>query len=992
MQVWLNVILLTLILVALRWRRQKRKTRAHDQQLFLAEERRVLTLIAQGASLKAVLDALTAAVERMAPGCLCSVLLLSEDRRHLLAGSAGSLPAGYAAAVDGLEIGPAVGSCGTAAYHNQTVVVEDIASDFRWAAPRDFTLSFGLRACWSVPVRDSAGDVVGTFAMYHRKPAAPTPEELGIVEAGAHLAGNVIEREAAQRTLRATVDRLRMAEEAAGFGVWSWDLPSDRVILSEGAAALSGFPREELHLPRKKLHSLLHPDDAEAVRKATREALAGGPTCQVEFRIKLPDGTYGWRRNRWRVERARGRPVQFIGAIIDITREKMLLDRLRASAERMTVAEKTAGFGIWDRDIPNDTMTMTEGFLALSELPPDTPQQCSFEEFCQLMPAEYMASAGVAIAQALTTGEPFQVDFESTPPGRWFRAQGRVDFKDGRPQRVIGATIDVTRDRQLLASLEQARAKAEAAAQVKSEFLANMSHEIRTPMNGVIGMTGLLLDTNLTEDQRDYAETVRNCGETLLTIINDILDFSKMEAGKLQVEAFPFDLRQLLEEVGDLLAPRVQQQGLDLMIRYAAGTPACFLGDADRIRQVVTNLMSNAVKFTHSGNVLVSAERVAGGAVRISVADTGIGIPPDRLDLLFREFSQVDASTTRRYGGTGLGLAISRRLVELMGGAVHVESVEGEGSTFWFELPLPVVAQPERPAAAAVTVQGLRVLIVDDNEVNRRVVHEQISSWGMRNGSYASAEEALEAVRAAQAAHDPYNIVIADYQMPGIDGVTLASLIKADPSLGDPVYILLTSVSHRKDVGEVEAACVDACLLKPVRHTKLLKAMSEAWSRKRPSGARFAELTGTQPSMAALHQALATEFAGRDACILVVEDTAVNQKVAVMQLRKLGVRADVAANGREALELLQMRPYSLVLMDCQMPEMNGYEATRHIRRMQGPGHTIPIVAMTADAVSGSRERCLNAGMNDYISKPVSIDELRRALRAWLPAGPVPVTR
>jgi PAS domain S-box-containing protein len=744
------------------------------------------------------------------------------------------------------------------------------------------------------------------------------------------------------------------------------------------------------------LKSGLH---APGFYKAMWDTLLQGNVWQGEIRNKKKNGDLYWESACISpVRDIKGKITHFIAVKEDIAERKRAENALRESEARMRAVTDSAQDAILMMDQNGHISYWNPA--AERMLGYTSPEALGQKLHAFIVPSHYHAAHHAALPMFQQTGQGAAVgktlDLEARrKDGMEISVQLSLSaFHMGGAWHAVGILRDVTAQKQAEAELQETNrhleaatgranamaAQAEMASGAKSQFLANMSHEIRTPMNGVLGMIGLLLDTDLSTDQRRYAQTVRASGEALLALINDILDFSKIEARKLDLETLDFSLHNLLDDFAGLMSSRAHEKGLVLGCVGAPEVPSDLRGDPGRLRQILINLTGNAIKFTAQGEVIIRVSLVSETPsevlLRFAVRDTGIGIPADKLGKLFTKFSQVDSSTTRTYGGTGLGLAISKQLAGLMGGEVGVQSEAGRGSEFWFTVCL--AKAPTREPAAATTpadLRGIRVLVVDDHPVNREILLVLLKSWGLRPAEAADGPSAVQALTQAKADQDPFAIAVLDMQMPGMDGESLGRAIKADPDLRDTRLVMCGSLGQMGSNQRLEDLGFVAALTKPVRRSDLQEALAAAISGKNIAASRDNATAGL---------ALGQGF--RQGRILVAEDNITNQQVAVGILRNLGLRAEVAANGIEAIQALETIPYDLVLMDVQMPEMDGLTATRQIRDPQSAvrNHHIPIIAMTAHALQRDREKCLAAGMNDYVTKPVEVSALVAALEKWLP--------
>ena len=697
------------------------------------------------------------------------------------------------------------------------------------------------------------------------------------------------------------------------------------------------------------------------------------------FDQRLPDGT-------------------FIGVRVDITelkqRERALQDSMRENEVFRSLIDNVP-VSIYAKRDDLRLMYVNQGWCDLTGY--------SKQDAIGRTDAEIFGEEGEAFMDAdrevMRTGATVEAEETATDPdGRvrhQFARKSAMVASDGSLY-LIGSTTNISELKQREKELEEAQRRAVLADRAKSEFLANMSHEIRTPMNGVLGMAELLAKSDLDPKQRTFTDIIVKSGNALLTIINDILDFSKIDAGQLVLDPAPFNLSEAVEDVATLISTRAKEKDLELIVRMQPDLRHLYVGDVGRIRQIITNLLGNAVKFTDAGHMLVDVTGKSDGEqteLRIAVTDTGIGIPEAKLKQVFEKFSQVDASSTRRHEGTGLGLAITSRLVDLMGGEIGVESREGEGSTFWFTLALPNAGRLEGRPSALIDVSGARVLIVDDNAVNRTILTEQMVSWGFDSCAASSGAEGLSVLQAANAMGVTVDCVVLDYQMPGMTGAEMANIVRRMPELAETPIVMLTSVDQSLSGPGYRDLAIDAQLIKPARSSALLEALVATIQKRRmprltPAEAAEAlmpanQTPAEQPSVTRLRTGQRPTAEDGILDILVAEDNEVNQMVFSQILAETALSFEIVGNGRRAVTAFGERRPRMILMDVSMPEMNGLEATAEIRRLEsGAGTRVPIIGVTAHALKGDKDRCLAAGMDDYLPKPISPRALLEKIERW----------
>ncbi|HEY9904377.1 MAG TPA: PAS domain S-box protein [Candidatus Sericytochromatia bacterium] len=805
-------------------------------------------------------------------------------------------------------------------------------------------------------------------------------------QANDYLRVEIQERRLVEEALRQSEERLNLALCAAQMGAWDWDMSSDRLNWSDGVEALMGLAPGAFAGTYKAFLNCLHPEDRPVVAQALNYSVQTGGDYEVETRICWSDGTIRWVASKGAVLRdPSGTAVRMTGTVMDITNRKeveLALERERLQLRQIITCAPVA-MAMFDTQMCY--VAHSHKWLTLQD----------FKGQSIIGRSHYDLFPDIPERWKLNHHRGLQGEVLSASEDVWDRADGTKVYLRWAihpwytPDGEVGGIVLVTDH---INELVEAREAALEVARLKSEFLANMSHEIRTPMHGVLGTAGLLLQTPLTPQQLEYARTIRSSAEHLLTVINDILDFSKLEAGEMPLEQLDFDLDSCIDSVVDVLATQAEEKGLELAILIERDVPRQLQGDPGRLRQILFNLVGNAIKFTDAGEVVVKASVVGAASpafpaafhspiqIRFEVIDTGIGISKANQKKLFQSFSQVDASMTRQYGGTGLGLIICKQLVELMSGSIGVESILGQGSTFWFTASF---ATQKEPVATAVplAVSNLKLLVVSDNATTRQVVRSLTDKWGVLSDEAVDSTTTLNALRSSTAQGHPYDVAIIDLQMPNSQGALIVPMIRCDPALAQTKLIVLTTIHQRHAVQELESMDISGYLIKPVRASRLFDSLASACGKGKPNTCVSGKGMGDWVSDIG-EGVNAKEPYPSPLKILLVEDHPVNQMVILNQLQMLGLQSDCVGNGKEAIAQLSQQNYDIVLMDCQMPVLDGYEATQELRRREGSSRHTVVIALTAHALPADRDKCLAAGMDDYLSKPVDQEALGKAIDRW----------
>ena len=763
-------------------------------------------------------------------------------------------------------------------------------------------------------------------------------------------------------------------------------LVRDRIVVwcNQRMHEILGWPDQQL-VGRSTRVWYATDQDYEAFGGQAYDEISSGQTHRREQLMVRLDGTPVWTRMIGHAINANDPSQGSVWVVDDITTERALKEELRASEERLTLAMEASNDGLWDWNPQTRKTYYSPAYFRMLGYDPVESDDSKLNYWSALMHPDDRAANIEEMWRQLDAHGQFEMEYRlRTRDGdyRWILGRGKIVDRDeqGQPTRVIGTHTDVTQHKRLELELREARAAAEDAVRMKSDFLANMSHEIRTPMNAIVGLSHLLLKTNLDARQRDYLTKIQASSQHLLGIINDILDVSKIESGKLHIEHIAFDLAGVLDGVVGLSMVRATEKGLNLIIEVADEVPPYLIGDPLRLGQILVNYTSNAVKFTERGQIQIQVQVTESTdqevVLRFSVRDTGIGLSEEQLGRLFQTFQQADTSTTRKYGGSGLGLVIAKRLAEMMGGAVGVESKPGVGSTFWFTARLGRGQPPRRTLAMKPDLRGRRLLVVEDNERSREILDEQLSGMSFETVSVGSGAAALAEIERAVTAGTPFDLVILDWQMPEMDGITTARAIQRLGLEPPPSLLMITAYGRDELLKSAAGAGIDDVLIKPVAVSVLFDTLM-----------RLLGGMDTAHSVADLGPALPeidlTSIAGSR--ILLVEDNELNQEVATELLRQAGFTVEIADNGKIAVDKVASATYDAVLMDMQMPILDGLAATRAIRRLPGRAD-LPIIAMTANAMASDRERCIEAGMNDHVAKPIDPNDLWTKLLQWVRPG------